>query len=113
MIGRFKLESQIAKPSQHVLDTLRGLMEQIDASITGCKEGFMLALNELDDEERTLAKEVDVYEKKIAAWSSSDHSSAAHINSGRPASNVSDKLTDSNLLKEVIDFDVGVSNSVY
>jgi hypothetical protein len=108
MINRFKQESRIVKPSQHVLDTLKNLMEQIDSSITGCKQSYMLQLSELDDEEKVLSKEVDVYDRKILAWASNSDHNNNHMNSGRPASSVNDKLTDSNLLKEVIDFDVSL-----
>ena len=81
-------------------------MEQIDSAITSCKESFMLQLNELDDEEKVLSKEVDVYDKKILAWASNADHNNSHINSARPVSNLNDKFNDSNLLKEVIDFDV-------
>ena len=107
MIKHFKQESKIIKPSQQVLDTLRALMEQIDASISGSKEEFLLQSNELDNEEKILAKEIDVYDKKIQNWSSNSDGGVAKASSANRAnSSISDKLTDSNLLREVVDFDV-------
>ena len=109
MIEKFKQESKITRPSQKVLDALKLEMEQIDASISQCKELFLLNLNVLEDEEKLLAKEIDVYDKKILAWSTAkDASNASYLNSNREknASSLNDRLYDSNLLKEVIDFDV-------
>jgi hypothetical protein len=112
MIQKFKDESRIIKPSQQVLDTLKSLMEQIDSSITNCKESHFVTLNELEDKEKLLSKEIDAYDKKILAWNSNNDNGNTnyYMNSNRAynsnTSSASDKLADSNLLKEVVDFDV-------
>lgn len=108
LIEKFKQESKQVKPSPQILQVIKSLMEQIDSSIIAQKESFLNELNQLEDQEKLLAKEIDVYEKKIHSWSSASDGNTSYVSSARPhsASGALDRLSDSKLLKEVIDFDV-------
>ena len=110
MILRFKRESKIVKPSQEVIDTLKVLMEQVDASISEYKEQIHLKCDEFVNEEKLLTKEIDTYDKKILAWSSAASDNVANTNNKNVKSELNEKLTGgSELLKEVIDFDVNLN----
>ena len=107
MIFKFKQETRIAKPSQQVIDLLKTLMDQVDDGITEFKEQHHLTYEDLSNEEKTLSKEIDVYDKKILAWTSNPetaNNTSANANKG----NANDKFSGSDLLKEVVDFDVGL-----
>jgi uncharacterized coiled-coil DUF342 family protein len=83
-------------------------MEQVDASISEYKEQIHLKCDEFVNEEKLLTKEIDTYDKKILAWSSAAASdNVANTNNKNVKSELNEKLTGgSELLKEVIDFDV-------
>ena len=108
MIFKFKQETKIAKPSQQVIDMLKTLMDQIDDGITEYKEQHHLTYEDLSNEEKTLSKEIDVYDKKILAWTSNPETTNNTSSVNTNKANANDKFSGSELLKEVIDFDVGL-----
>ena len=113
---RFKEESRrrLSEPTQANIDSLRALMEHVDGSISAYKQQHHVAYQQLCDEEKLLAKELDIYEKKIAAWAAAGNSDAHQQQqqqhaaaSGKRAESVgSNNNNGSELLKEVLDFDV-------
>ena len=114
---RFKEESRrrLSEPTQANIDSLRALMEHVDGSISAYKQQHHVAYQQLCDEEKLLAKELDIYEKKIAAWAAAGNGDAHQQQqqhaaaSGKRAESVgsnNNNNSGSELLKEVIDFDV-------
>ena len=105
MILHFKKETKIVKPSQEIIDTLKSLMEQVDACISEYKEQIHVRCDEFVNEEKLLTKEIDAYDKKILAWSSTPENNV--VSHRVVKSELNEKLTGgSELLKEVVDFDV-------
>ena len=105
MILSFKKETKIVKPSQEVIDTLKSLMEKVDTCISEYKEQIHVRCDEFVNEEKLLTKEIDTYDKKILAWSSTSENTTS--NHKMVKSELNEKLTGgSELLKEVVDFDV-------
>lgn len=80
-------------------------MEEIDTLITDSKEDIILKLEEFSSEEKLLTKEIELYDKKIQNWllKKNDIQSKS---SAKKSNFLNDKLESSDLLKEVIDFDV-------
>ena len=106
MIFKFRKESKIVKPSQEVIDTLKSLMEQVDAGISEYKEQIHAKYDEYATDEKLLSKEIDNYDKKILAWSNTTTENV-NLNTKINKNDLNEKLTGgSELLKEVIDFDV-------
>jgi hypothetical protein len=105
MINTFKNESNIIKPSQDTIDLLKTLMEQIDNSISTFKQDYHTTYEQLNDEEKLLTKEIDVYDKKIIAWSNNVNENVNTVGSGVDAAKIMNQNRDSSLLKEVIEFD--------
>ena len=108
MINTFKNESKIIKPSQDTIDLLKSLMEQIDNSISSFKEDYHTTYEQLNDEEKLLTKEIDIYDKKIIAWSNNVNENVNTTGTGGGGGNISkiiNQNSDSSLLKEVVEFD--------
>lgn len=105
MIKRFKQESVVIKPSQQIIDLLKSLIENIDTSITKFKEDNRLKLDEYENDEKLLSKEIEIYNKKIQTWSS-NNGTESNIRSQSTNDISNNKLTEIELLKEVVDFDV-------
>ena len=109
IVSKFKIESKIVKPSQEVIDTLKLLMEQVDAGISDYKAHIHLSYDEFLNEERLLTKEIDTYDKKILAWSSTNSETPSNTTAKLNKNDLNEKLTGgSELLKEVVDFDVTI-----
>ena len=107
LIFKFKKESKIVKPSQEVIDTLKSLMEQVDAGISDYKEQVHLKYDEYSNDEKLLSKEIDNYDKKILAWNNTENGATNYGTNKINKNDLNEKLTGgSELLKEVIDFDV-------
>lgn len=115
MIDKFKLESRKAKASDQFIETLKTLMEQIDSTISNSKEEFVLSLDELQNEEKLLSKEIEIYDKKIQNWSTNknDMDTSFYSNSKKNTTLNEKYSSSSDLLKEVIDFDVGIKQKVF
>lgn len=79
-------------------------MEEIDMLITESKESLLLKLEEFSNEEKLLTKELDIYDKKIQNWLLNKNDAETITSKKIPSLN--EKYSDSDLLKEVIDFDV-------
>ena len=79
-------------------------MEEIDESIARSKEEHRVRQEELAQDEKLLAKEVDNYEKKISAWSNE----STHDVEPKMGGEIISKQNECNLLKEVIEFDVSL-----
>ena len=108
-IKKFKQESNTIKPSQQVLDFLKSFMEEIDSSISSLKEQNLFKYEEYLNDEKLLTKEIEIYDKKIQAWSSqNDNQPLKPTNQN----DVNTKLSECDLLKEVIDFDVCFKNKI-
>ena len=109
IVSKFKIESKIVKPSQEVIDTLKLLMEQVDAGISDYKAHIHLSYDEFLNEERLLTKEIDTYDKKILAWSSTSSETPSNTTAKLNKNDLNEKLTGgSELLKVVVDFDVTI-----
>ena len=104
MVNKFKAESKSVKPQQDMIETLRALMEHIDTSIGALKEDFHLSYERLANEEKLLNKEIDVYDKKLIQWSNNENSN--NVKQVKGDMNGAAGLGGSELLKEVIEFDV-------
>ncbi len=108
-IKKFKHESTTTKPSQQVLDFLKSFMEEIDSSMSSLKEKNLFKYEEYLNDEKLLTKEIEIYDKKIQAWSSqNDNQPLKPTNQN----DVNTKLSECDLLKEVIDFDVCFKNKI-
>ena len=105
-ISRFKEESKQKKTSAEKIQLLKDLMEQIDTSISEYKEKIHLTYEELNNEEKLLCKEIEIYEKKIVAWQTVNQTSESIQKDSKKKLTESNDENNSNLLKEVIDFDV-------
>lgn len=105
LINRFKLESKNRKQNENFIDKLKNLMEEIDSVITDSKENFLLILEEYSSEEKLLSKEIELFDKKIQNWLLNKNDGQASCNV-KKTSMINDKLESSDLLKEVVDFDV-------
>jgi len=105
-INRFKEESKQKKPSAEKIQLLKDLMEQIDSSISEYKEQIHLTYEELNNEEKLLSKEIEIYEKKIVAWQTANQTSESIQKDTKKKLTETNDENNSNLLKEVIDFDV-------
>lgn len=85
-------------------------MEDIDSNISAQKEETLNGLESLYDQEKILNKELEIYANKITSWSMHNNSSkiydADDSASGGAAKAKKINLSNSDLLKEVIDFDV-------
>lgn len=109
-ISRLKEESKQKKPSAEKIKLLKDLMEQIDTSISDYKEQIHLTYEELNNEEKLLSKEIEIYEKKIVAWQTVNQTSESTQKDSKKKLAETNDENNSNLLKEVIDFDVNFSN---
>lgn len=107
MIRKFKQESVVIKPSQQVINLLKSLMEDIDTSISDFKEQNRLKYEEYFNDEKLLSKEIETFEKKIQSWhSNKDQEQNIKQNN---QNDLHSKLTECDLLKEVVDFDVNIN----
>lgn len=107
MIRKFKQESVVIKPSQQVINLLKSLMEDIDTSISDFKEQNRLKYEEYFNDEKLLSKEIETFEKKIQSWhSNKDQEQNIKQNN---QNDLNSKLTECDLLKEVVDFDVNIN----
>lgn len=107
MIRKFKQESVVIKPSQQVINLLKSLMEDIDTSISDLKEQNRLKYEEYFNDEKLLSKEIETFEKKIQSWhSNKDQEQNIKQNN---QNDLNSKLTECDLLKEVVDFDVNIN----
>lgn len=106
MVHRFKQESVVIKPSQQIIDLLKSLIEDIDTSITKFKEDTRVKFDEYENDEKLLSKEIEIYNKKIQTWSSNNNDTETNVKSQIANDLNNNKLTEYELLKEVVDFDV-------
>ena len=106
MVNKFKQESSTIKPSQLVLDALKALMEDIDTSISDLKEQNRIKFEEYLSDEKLLSKEIEIYDKKIHAWSTQQNDTDNPRTTNQNDAN--SKISECDLLKEVVDFDVNM-----
>ncbi|CAF0949178.1 unnamed protein product [Brachionus calyciflorus] len=104
LIFKFKQESRTIKPNENFIDSLKILMEEVDMMITNSKEEILLKIEELNNEEKLLSKEIEIYDKKIQNWLLNKNDENG-LNGVKKISTINDKYSSSDLLKEVIDFD--------
>jgi hypothetical protein len=105
MIKKLKEETSTTKPTQQALDILKTIMEDIDTSISDFKQHNNFKYEEFLSDEKFLTKEIEIYEKKIHNWSKqndTDTNNPKSINQN----DLNSKLSECDLLKEVVDFDV-------
>lgn len=104
LIEAFRAQPKLVKnPSDKMIEQLKIQMDEIDSQLTEFKKHNFACSEELSHDEKILSREVEVYETKITNWSKNQTGS----NSDRPnVSLLNEKLSQSELLKEVVDFDV-------
>ena len=100
---------EIPDLTKQKIQLLKDLMEQIDTSISEYKEQIHLTYEELNNEEKLLSKEIEISEKKIVAWQTVNQTSESIQKDSKKKLAESNDENNSNLLKEVIDFDVSWS----
>jgi hypothetical protein len=107
-IDKFKQEARIEKPSEQLIGKIKSTMEQIDSQIGQLKEDSLSTLQSLADEEKLVSREVEAYENKIASWlNGTDVGNLVGTSSKRKIVTPNDKYANSELLPQVIEFDVG------
>lgn len=90
-----------------MIEQLKAQMDEIDSALTDFKRANFTYCEEMSHEEKILSREVDVFETKITSWAKNQTGS----NSDRPnVTLLNEKLSQSELLKEVVDFDVCLIN---
>ena len=108
IIHNFKQESRAIKPSNNAVDILKNLMESVEISLSEFKEQHRLQFDEMSNDEKILSKEMEIYEKKIQNWSTTNTEIIGNtklpVGSGL---GLMDKNSENcELLKEVVEFDV-------
>lgn len=83
-------------------------MESVESTVSDFKEQHHLKFEELTNDEKLLTKEIEAYEKKIHNWTTSQNNQKD--NEVKITPGLSNKNSEnSDLLKEVVDFDVRVN----
>lgn len=109
-IEAFRMQLKLVKnPSDKIIEELKMRMDQIDAALVDFKQANLAEAESLQHEEKILSREVDAYEIKITNWMKNPNV----LNANRPKSKqyLSEKLIQSDLIKEVVDFDVNMDFS--
>lgn len=106
MIEGFRLQpKQVRNPTDKMIEQLKSQMDEIDVALCEFKRANFDVYESLVHDEKVLTREVEVYDAKIANWAKNPGGS----NSDRPnVSLLSEKLSQSERLKEVIEFDVNL-----
>ena len=89
-----------------MIEQLKRQMDEIDLALTDFKKANFAACESLGHEEKILSREVDVYDTKITNWLKNGGNSDRPQTATANVSLLSEKLSQSELIKEVVDFDV-------
>lgn len=89
-----------------MIEQLKRQMDEIDLALTEFKKANFSACESLGHEEKILSREVDVYDTKITNWLKNGGNSDRPQTATANVSLLSEKLSQSELIKEVVDFDV-------
>lgn len=112
LVGMFRSQPKLVKnPSERMIEELRQQMDEIDATLIEFKKANLVTVETLTYDEKILGREVEAYETKITNWLKNPNGA----NTERPAnvSLLNEKLSQSELIKEVVDFDVTLIKSMF
>lgn len=107
LIAKFRAQpKQQLKPSPKLIEALKSQMDEIDSNITNLKAQTNSNLESLSHEEKLLTREMEVYDAKITNWLKNPNGGGAQTERPNATAGLNEHFSQSELLKEVIDFDV-------